>query len=77
LRTFAVPLLVFMVALGLCAADASASAKPSHDNPHYVHLADGWLDGRLALEGKPPGWCTTELRRAKKASNTLDDWARV
>jgi hypothetical protein len=78
-RTFGVPFVVFVVALlGLCGlAGRERLAKPSHDN-HYVHLADGWLDGRLALEGKPPGYCTAELRRAKKCKqHTYDDWARV
>src|SRR5690242_20087626 len=41
-------------------------------------MAAGWLDGRLALEGKPPGWCTSELRRAKKCKqHSFDDWAVV
>jgi hypothetical protein len=79
LRTFVIPLVVFVVALlGLCAlAGRERLGKPSHDN-HYVHLADGWLDGRVALEGKPPGWCTSELRRAKQCKqHSYDDWARV
>ena len=79
LRIFVLPLAVFVVALlGLCGlAGRERLAKPSHDN-HYVHLASGWLDGRLALEGKPPGWCTSELRRAKKCKqHSFDDWAHV
>lgn len=79
LRTFVLPLAVFVVALlGLCAlAGRERLGKPSHDN-HYVHLAQGWLDGRLALEGKPPGWCTPQLRRAKQCKqHSYDDWARV
>jgi hypothetical protein len=78
-RRIIAPLAVFLVALvGLCAlAGPKRLAKPSHDN-HYSHLAQAWLDGRLHLEGKPPGYCTTKLRRAKKCTrHTYDDWARV
>ncbi|MEE9383417.1 MAG: hypothetical protein V3V08_08380 [Nannocystaceae bacterium] len=41
-------------------------ARPSGDN-HYVYMAQGWLEGRLSLDGAPPGY---EAGRA-------DDWARV
>ncbi len=72
-------LAVFLVAfLGLCAlAGTERLSKPSTDN-HYSHLAQSWLDGRLDHGGKPKGWCTPELRRAKKCKrHTYDDWARV
>jgi hypothetical protein len=78
-KTWLLPLAVFVVALlALCGlAGRERLGKPSHDN-HYVHLASGWLDGRLALEDKPPGWCTPELRRQKKCKqHSFDDWARV
>ena len=72
-------LAVFCAALvGLCVlAGSERLSKPSHDN-HYSHLAAAWLDGHLHHEGKPPGWCTPKLRRAKKCRrHTYDDWARV
>lgn len=73
------PILVFLVALaGLCAlAGPERLAEPSGDN-HYTHLASSWLDGQLHHEGKPPGYCTAELRRAKQCKqHRYDDWARV
>ena len=73
------PILVFLIALaGLCAlAGPKRLAKPSGDN-HYTHLASSWLAGQLHHEGKPPGYCTSELRRAKKCKHhRYDDWARV
>lgn len=79
LRTWLPPLAVFVVALlVLCAlAGRERLSKPSHDN-HYVHMASGWLDGRLALEGKPPGWCSPAMQREKKCKqHNYDDWARV
>lgn len=78
-RSWAISLAVFVVALlGLCGlAGRERLSKPSHDN-HYVHMAQGWLDGRLALDGKPPGYCTPQLQRAKQCKrHTYDDWARV
>lgn len=51
--------------------------RPSHDN-HFVYMADGWLRGELALPGTPPGYCTTELRRAGRCrDHGFDDWAVV
>lgn len=79
LRKLSRPIAVYLVALiGLCLlAGPKRLLAPSHDN-HYSHLAQAWLDGRLALEGKPPGWCTAELRRAKQCTrHSYDDWARV
>lgn len=79
LRELARPIAVYLIALlGLCLlAGSKRLFEPSHDN-HYSHLAQGWLDGRLHHEGKPPGWCTPELTRAKKCrQHTYDDWARV
>jgi hypothetical protein len=79
LHQLARPIAVYLVALiGLCLlAGSKRLLEPSHDN-HYSHLAQAWLDGRLDHEGKPPGWCTPELARAKKCrQHTYDDWARV
>lgn len=49
--------------------------KPSANN-HFVYMADGWLDGRLAHEGNPPGYCDAKRRIAKKCRyHQFDDWA--
>lgn len=71
-------LLVFLLAFaGLALLAGERLSKPSHDN-HYSHMAQAWLDGRLHHEGKPPGWCTPEARRAKQCRrHSYDDWAKV
>jgi hypothetical protein len=72
-------LAVFLVSLlALCVlAGRERLTAPSHDN-HYSHLAAAWLDGRLAHEGKPPGWCGPEERRAKQCKqHHFDDWSVV
>ena len=75
LRSLAVFLIAFLGLAGL--AGKKRLLKPSHDN-HYAHLASSWLEGQLEHEGKPAGYCTQELRRAKKCRrHTYDDWARV
>ncbi len=61
------PALIYVLAAGVyCAVLGPRLLEPSPDN-HYAHLADGFLHGRLALEGRPPGtndWACfdTELR---------------
>ena len=78
-RELIAPLAVFLIALlSLCAlAGRKRLLEPSKNN-HYAHLAQGWLEGRLHHEGKPPGYCTAKLRRAKKCrGHSYDDWARV
>jgi len=70
---------VFLIALiGLGAlAGSKRLFEPSHDN-HYAHLATSWLAGQLDHEGKPPGYCTPQQRRAKQCKrHSYDDWARV
>lgn len=59
---------MFLVTVGVLAGIAGKDAitKPSGAT-HFTHLAQGWLDGRLSLEGKPPGY-------RKRAH---DDWAQV
>jgi len=37
-----------------CSTSAERLFRPSPNN-HYVHLAQAWLQGRLDLEGSPPG----------------------
>ncbi|NVB38323.1 hypothetical protein G6O69_10815 [Pseudenhygromyxa sp. WMMC2535] len=71
-------LVVFALAfLGLCALAGPRVLEPSRDN-HYSHMAQGWLEGRLHHDGKPPGWCGPEQRRAKRCRHHgFDDWARV
>lgn len=49
------PLCLFaLVALVYVAMLGDRALTPSPDN-HYVHLAAGWLDGRIGLAGAPPG----------------------
>ena len=72
------PIAVFVVAaIGLCLLAGTHSTAPSKDN-HFSHLAQGWLEGRLALAGEPPGWCGPRDRaRGECRHHTFDDWARV
>ena len=78
-RELIAPLAVFLIALlSLCALAGSKRLLEPSKNNHYAHLAQGWLEGRLHHEGKPPGYCTAKLRRAKKCrGHSYDDWARV
>ena len=51
---FKLPLIIYVVCLGVYLGTASGRLKgPSKDN-HYVYLAQNLLDGRLSLEGRPP-----------------------
>jgi len=59
-------LLVFLAAFVVLAALAGpALLRPSRNN-HFVHMARGWLEGRVALAGTPPGY-----------PRAHDDWGRV
>jgi hypothetical protein len=68
--------LVFVVAfvgLGLLAGERLAA--PSRDD-HFVRLAHGWTEGRMAVEGKPPGWCEPRERARKRCrGHQFDDYA--
>ncbi|MCX4245024.1 hypothetical protein [Paraliomyxa miuraensis] len=68
--------LVFVVAfVGLCVLAGERLTKPSRDN-HFVHLAQGWTEGRMALEGKPPGWCAPRDQARKRCrGHAFDDYA--
>ncbi len=58
---------VFLAAFIVLAAISGARLlRPSQHN-HFSHMAQGWLEGRLALPGEPPGYAT----------RTHDDWGRV
>lgn len=58
--------LVFVAAFAALTVLAGPSLlRPSRNN-HFVHMADGWLAGRLALAGDPPGY-----------PRGHDDWGRV
>src|SRR5688572_1019705 len=76
LRPLLRPLLVFCVAfVGLGILAGERLARPSHDN-HFVQLADGWLDGRFALQGKPPGYCDPKAAaRGECKGHRFDDYA--
>jgi hypothetical protein len=70
-------LLVFVIAfVVLCGfAGTNKLFRPSANN-HFVHLADGWTHGRLAVDGDPPGYCSKERRRAHECRrHGHDDWA--
>jgi len=51
-RPLAVFLVTFVV-LGVIAGERLLRPSP---NNHFSHLAQGWLDGRLSLDGDPPGY---------------------
>jgi hypothetical protein len=74
-------LIVFGLALIAYVGIALASGqnlRSASQNNHFSHQAAAWLDGRLALDGVPPGFCTPEARRAKECrQHTFDDWAVV
>jgi hypothetical protein len=54
-RRLRAPLIVFVLASCVyCAVSWERLLTPSPDN-HYSHLAQGFLEGRLGLEGDPPG----------------------
>ena len=58
--------MVFAAAFAaLAVIGGDALWRPSANN-HYTHLAAGWLEGRLALPGPPPGY-----------PRAHDDWGRV
>ena len=70
------PLIVFFIALVVLGGLAGERlGKPSAHN-HFVHLADGWLDGRMHVDGKPPGWCASKTKRGA-CVHRFDDYARV
>jgi hypothetical protein len=80
-RRFAVlyrPIAVFVLAfVGLAILAGERLARPSGDN-HFVHMADGWLHGRLALPGKPPGFCEPARQaRGECRGHRFDDYAVV
>ena len=59
-------LMVFLAAFVVLAALAGPELlRPSRNN-HFVHMAGGWLEGRVALVGPPPGY-----------PRAHDDWGRV
>ncbi len=68
--------LVFVVAfVGLVVIAGEHLAKPSKDN-HFVRLAVGWTEGRMALPDKPPGWCAPRDRARKRCrGHSFDDYA--
>ncbi|MCA9657282.1 MAG: hypothetical protein KC486_02985 [Myxococcales bacterium] len=50
------PLAVFALTFAVLAAIAGERLLRPSANNHYSHLAAAWLDGRLSLEGRPPGY---------------------
>jgi len=76
LRLRARPLAVFAFAFAVLAVLAGKTLMRPSANNHFVHMASGWLDGRLHHDGKPPGYCEPKQRRAGKCRHhRFDDWA--
>lgn len=59
-------LAVFVVAFAVLAVLAGKDLLQPSANNHHAHMAQGWLEGRLALPGDPPGY-----------PRNFDDWGRV
>jgi len=69
---------VFCLALVAMVLLAGPGLRASSRNNHFVALADGWLHGRLAHDGRPPGYCDARSRARKLCrTHTFDDWAVV
>ncbi len=70
-------LIVYLIAaLGLCLLAGTKQLSRPSENNHFVHLADGWLKGRLHHEGPPPGYCSSADKRAGRCrGHRYDDWA--
>jgi len=60
------PGLVFAAALVVLALMAGRDLLGPSVAPHYAYVAQGWLHGRLSLDGEPPGY-----------PRAHDDWAKV
>jgi hypothetical protein len=70
------PLSVYLFTLVVLGTIAGKSLWRPSGNNHFVHMASGWLGGRLHHEGKPPGYCNADARRAGKCKyHRYDDWA--
>ena len=61
------PLGAFLATLLVTAALAGPGLWGPSRNNHYAWVAQGWLEGRLGLEGDPPGY----------EKRIYDDWARL
>lgn len=76
LRARARPLVVYVFTAMVLAGLAGKSLTRPSANNHFVHMASGWLDGRLEHDGKPPGYCDAKRRRAGECRHhRYDDWA--
>lgn len=69
---------VSLIALLLAGSAGSESPLTPSRNNHFTYQAAAWLDGRLALDDDPPGFCSAADRRARTCKqHTHDDWAAV
>jgi hypothetical protein len=69
---------VYLVAFAVLAVLSGGQWKGASRDNHFVHMAQGWLHGELALPGRPPGYCDAKARAAKTCSgHRFDDWAIV
>ncbi len=50
------PIAVFLLTFALLAVIAGERLLRPSANNHFSHLATGWLEGRMHLEGRPPGY---------------------
>jgi len=50
-----VPLLVYLVSAGVYVGLLGDRMLENSPDDHYAHLAAAWMDGRLGIEGDPPG----------------------
>ncbi len=70
------PALLFVITFAVLAGVAGRQLQEPSANNHFVHMASGWLEGRLEHDGRPPGYCDAKRRRAKKCRyHSFDDWA--
>ena len=78
LRARARPLIAFVFTFGVLALIAGKTLTKPSPNNHFVHMASGWLEGRLHHDGRPPGYCDAKRRRAGKCRyHRFDDWAML
>ncbi len=76
--THARAIVVFFIALTVSMLFVGRRLGQPSQHPHFVVMADGWLDGSLALSGKPPGWCGKDDRaQGRCKEHRYDDWAVV
>lgn len=72
-----VPLLVFAVSFGVLATLSWERFARQSPDPHFVYLANAWLDGSLQLKKPPPhgnDWASYEWMRLKSGQEVKGVW---